>query len=49
MGKEVYTKDFNYIHEKIYQISFLSEQKGVYIVEMKDFMNNHNTQRIILK
>ena len=29
--------------------SLMIEQKGVYIVEMKDFMNNFNTQRIILK
>lgn len=49
LGKEVYKQDFNYIHDKIYQISLMSEQKGIYIVEMEDFMNNFNTQRIILK
>ena len=49
LGKQVFKEDFSYIHDNFYQISLMSEQKGVYIVEMKDFMNNFNTQRIILK
>lgn len=49
LGKEVFNKDFNYIHDNFYQISLMSEQKGVYIVKMEDFTNNFNTQRVILK